>query len=57
MTGDLSRAMIRSVQVGPAAPIRLNDVPSGFRRSAATGRVAVGRLGPEVDAQVDVAAQ
>ncbi len=55
MTSDLSVAVIRSVQVGPVAPLGPNGVPSGFRKIAAAGRVAVGRLGLEGDAQADLA--
>ena len=50
MMGDLSMAVIRSVQVGPVAPEGPNGVPSGFRKSAVAGRVVVGRLGLEGDA-------
>ncbi len=42
MTSDLSMAVIRSVQVGLVAALGPNGVPSGFRKSAAAGRVAVG---------------
>ena len=45
MMGDLSMAVIRSVQVGRVAPLGPNGVPSGFRKAVAAGRVAVGRLG------------
>ena len=54
MTGDLAVAAICSVQVGPVAPLGPDDVPSGFRKSAAAGRVAVERLGLEGDAQADL---
>ncbi len=54
MMGDPSTTVIRSVQVGPVAPLGPKSVSSGFRENAATGRVAVGRLGLEGDAQADL---
>jgi MOSC domain-containing protein YiiM len=54
MMGDPSTAMIRSVQVGPVAPLGPKGVSSGFRKSPVAGRVAVGRLGLEGDAQADL---
>ena len=55
MTSDLSVAVVRSVQVGPVAPLGPSGVPSGFRKNAATRRVAVEHLGLEGDAQADLA--
>ena len=54
MTGDMSVAVIQSVQIGPVAPLGPNGVPSGFRKGATGCRVAVGRLGLEGDAQADL---
>ena len=54
MTDDPFVAVIRSVQVGPVAPLGPDGVPSGFRKGAASGRVAVGRLGLAGDAQADL---
>ena len=54
MTDDPSMAVIRSVRVGPVAPLGPDGVPSGFRKGAAAGRVAVGRLGLAGDAQADL---
>ena len=54
MTDALPAAVIRSVQVGRVAPLGPNGIPSGFRKNAATGRVAVEHLGLEGDAQADL---
>jgi MOSC domain-containing protein YiiM len=54
MTSDLSMAEIWSVQVGSVAPLGPNGVPCGFRKGEVAGRVAVGRLGLDGDAQADL---
>ena len=43
-----------SVQVGSVAPLGPDSVPSGFRKAAVDGRVAVRRFGLEGDAQADL---
>ena len=54
MTDDHPIPMIRSVQVGPVVPLGPDGVLSGFRKGTVGGRVTVGRLGLDGDAQADL---
>lgn len=53
MTNTQLSAVIRSVQVGSVAPLGPDGIPSGFRKSVVDGRVGVGSLGVDGDAQAD----
>lgn len=47
-------ASVVSVHIGPVAPLGPGDVPSGFVKHATAGRVGVGPLGLDGDAQADL---
>lgn len=54
MKGGQASPAILSVQVGAVAPLGPAGIPSGFRKGLVDGRVAVGWLGLEGDAQADL---
>lgn len=47
-------AIVRAVHVGRVAPLGPDNVPSGFFKQPASGRVAVGELGLAGDEQADL---
>lgn len=50
----MTKAILIGVQTGRVAPLGPDQVPSGFVKKPVTGRVAIGELGLDGDAQADL---